>query len=328
MYEKLTDKTEQFIGNYQILQQEWKKERNAMVAAAAMIFVEQERTADPDRLELCSQIVKKDTGILSVYRGTVRPILLANMSLSQDPEGYLESVKKLVDSFSEKHIFDNSFAVPAAITLLECISPGYIDVYVRQAKEIFSLLREKYPNLTGKEDLPHSVMLAVADADPNLLLADAGACFEILKGFSGKDELQALCLTLSLSNMPPQEKCDKVLDIFRILKETGHEYGKSYEITSLGALMVLEKSAEELADRIGHADDLLVKVKGLGSMGLGTAGRRMIAASLVLETDVKCSVCAVSDRAAEVISSVNLSTAEMTMTKYLSSMATAFAVEP
>lgn len=328
MYEQLTAKTDQFIQNYQILQEEWKKERNAMVVAAAMVFAEQGKTADCDKLKACSQILNKNTGVLSVYRGAVRPILLANMSLCSDPAGYLESVKKLVDSFSEKRIFDNSFAVPAAITLLECIHPGYMEVYVRQAKEIYSLLREKYPNLTGKEDLPHSVMLAVADADPNQLLADAGECFRILKGFSGKDELQALCLTLSLSRMLPKEKCDKVLDVFRILKETGHEYGRSYELTSLGALMVLEKSAEELADRIGYADGLLVKVKGLGSMGLGTAGRRMIAASLVLETDVKCSVCAVSERAAEVISSVNLSTAEMTMTMHLSAMATAFAAAP
>ena len=87
---------------------------------------------------------------------------------------------------------------------------------------------------------------------------------------------------LSVSELPPAEKCGRVAAIFDCLREMKHRYSRGYALAPLGALAMLDLPPEEIAYEIAEVDTYLKGIRGCGNLLMGSDWRRMYSAMLVM----------------------------------------------
>lgn len=75
-----------------------------------------------------------------------------------------------------------------------------------------------------------------------------------------------------------------MIDIFDALKQQKRKYGTSYELASLGAIVSLDLSINDIVNEIIEVDDFLKEQKEFGAFGIGNTQRLMYAALLVMDT--------------------------------------------
>lgn len=145
-------------------------------------------------------------------------------------------------------------------------------------------MKESHKWLSSYEDIPFAAMLAVSDMNTDALLSDAEECFTLLKKRFPSNASQSLSHVLSLSNLSPEIKCTKIIEIFNGLKAARHSYGSNYELAALGTLADTDVTAAQLVEDIAQVDDYLKKQKGFGSLSIGSYSRRMYAALIVMNS--------------------------------------------
>ena len=101
--------------------------------------------------------------------------------------------------------------------------------------------------------------------------------------------VQSLSHVLTLCVGEAQQKCDRVSAIYDALVVKGLTYGKDYELASLGALVNIDMTPEEVADEIADAAEFLKKCKGFGDWSIGQKSRTMFAALMAAQAYAPCS---------------------------------------
>ncbi|MBO5302693.1 MAG: DUF4003 family protein [Lachnospiraceae bacterium] len=248
------------------------------------IFSTKGKKADVARVKECVEIIKKNTGVLSDFRGYVKMALASMMAMEEDAEGFLRQIMEVYDMLKVKHKFAAEYIVIAAASI--CNMDGYDrkEEIVAKTEEIYKKMKEDHPILTSYEDCAYAAMLAAADVDMENVKEEMESCYKLLeKDFFSKNAVQSLSQILALSTEDSAKKCDKVKAIYNGLKGQKKQFGVGMELSVLGGVALVEESAESLTALIAETDNLLETKKGFsGFFGAPKNQRLMCAALLVL----------------------------------------------
>ena len=158
---------------------------------------------------------------------------------------------------------------------------NFNDISAR-TKTIYKLMKQEHPFLTSSEDSVFAALLALSKLKDEEIVRETEACYQLLKGeFYSGNAMQSLSHVLALGEGTAEEKCRRVMDLYRGLKNRGYSYGKSYELATLGVLALPPVEMTSLINDIIDADDFLSNQKGYGFFGLGKRQRLMHAGMLV-----------------------------------------------
>ena len=292
MREEYREALQLFADNRDIIQRNHRLEMNYTLCSAALLFTGSMEYADTERMKLCGDILKSTEGIFSEFRQHLYLPLLAKMALQDDPALYLEELKETYDWLNQNSWLGSESVILAAMSVLDARGKDRIDETMSRAEELLRMMDEDHPLLTGKDDLPFAVLLALREKDTEELAAEIETCYGILKRyfmFHG-NEVQALCQVLALSEKPVAQKCDRVLELFDELKKNRETYGTGIELCALGLLADLPLSSGELVAEIREGEQYLKGRKGFGVLEIGKRGRLLFAvllAAVVFADEVK-----------------------------------------
>lgn len=285
MDKRIEEKCRLLIKNREIADGVFKWEIEYMSIAAAAVLTSIGEEVDASKIKACGEILKKKTGILSSFRGNSQAVVLAKMASSYDPEMYLDNVIKVYGILNNFHVIESDYKVLSAMSIVDHAEPADYDKYISRTAEIYKQMKKNHQILTGAEDIPFATMLALTDKDISFMIKDMEKSYELLKkNFFSKDPVQSLTHVLTLNDMQPEYKCERVMQIFETLKQAKHKYGTGYELATLGTLTVLDLTPIEIAQHIADVDNFLKSEKGFGNFVLGAENRRMLATLVVVST--------------------------------------------
>ncbi len=281
MKESLQALCDSFIENRDTIKSAFIWDNGYIYPVCAAIFTDKRQQADADRLKQCRDILKKNAGVFSNFRGNGQLAVITMMALDPDPEDLLQRALQIYDALKE-YFFASEYLTLVSMIIANMVEPVRYAEIAARTRHIYNLMREEHPFLTSGEDSVFAALLALSDLTDEQMVHATESCYRILKPqfFSG-NAVQALSHVLAMVEGDAEEKCGKTLELFRILKDRGHKYGTGYELATLGVLAMLPDDVAEIADEMIEIDQFLSKQKGYSIVGIGRKQRLMHAGMLV-----------------------------------------------
>ena len=251
---------------------------------AAAVFVDKRVTADRERLEMCGDILKENTGFFSNFRNYVKLPMISMMAVSSDPE---EKLKKALAVYEllKQHFFSSTYLPLASMTISDYIEPVHYEVVARRTRRIYDLMKQEHPFLTSGEDSVFAALLALSNASDEVIVQNTEECFDILKPqFFSSNAVQSLSHVLALCEGDTEMKCNRAMKLFYKLKDQGYKYGTGYELATLGVLAMLPADLDTIADDIVQVAEFLASQRGYGMLGM-TKRQRLMHAGLIVTSD-------------------------------------------
>ena len=281
MRESLRNICESFIENRDKIKEAFSWENSYIYPVCAAIFTDKGQKVDIRYMEECKGIFKENTGVFSNFRGIVKLPMISMMAVDTNPEEKLRRALRIYESLKE-HFFASSYLPVASMVIADMAEPQNFNDISAHTKAIYKLMKQEHPFLTSSEDSVFAALLALSELKDEEIVKETEACYQLLKGeFYSGNAVQSLSHVLALGEGTAEEKCRRVMDLYRGLKDRGYSYGKSYELATLGVLALLPVEMTSLINDIIDADDFLSNQKGYGFFGLGKRQRLMHAGMLV-----------------------------------------------
>ena len=246
-----------FIANRDIARQAFKWDSDAVHPLCANIFCARGMTMEMDRLEQCKEIIKNQTGILSNFRGSLRPALAAMLAIGERPE---EKMSRALENYRilKQDFWGSEYLALVAFLLTDIAPVSQAEEKAGRGKAIYQRMKKEHPFLTSSEDSVFAVMMAFSEKLDDALIEDMEACYQGLKQkFSIGDSVQTASHVLAMAPGTPEEKVDRVISLYEALRNAGVKYGRYYELATLAALAVMDVDLPKVTAEIQEVDELL-----------------------------------------------------------------------
>ena len=251
----------EFIANRDAVQKAFRWDNGAVYSLCANIFCACGRTADAERLKACRKIIEAQTGHFSKFRKKTRSILCCMLSLVDEPENRMALANDYYRMLKQE-FRDTEYLALCAFLLADLEEDGRMPERIARGKELFVRMDKEHPILTNDTDSVFALALAFSDRSDDELLADLEACYRALKtSFSGGDA-QTAAQILTVAAGAPEEKAQRVTDLYNALKAADVSYGRSSELAPLAALSLADVPIPVLVEEIREADEFLKGKKG------------------------------------------------------------------
>ena len=250
-----------YIANRDTVKKAFRFNDAAIWSVCASLFCACGHTADAERLKACRRVLKKHTRPFSKFRGKAQPFLSCMLAVGDSVE---ERMALANDYFRllKRNFKKSEYLVLASFLLTDLADQPLTEEKAARGKEIYRRMNKKHRLLTNKTDSVFAMLMAYSDKTDGELLEDMDACYDALKTkFSNGSGIQTAAQVLSVAAGTPEEKTQRVIDLFNALEEADVKYGKSDELAPLAALSLADASIDELAEEIKAADEFLAEQK-------------------------------------------------------------------
>jgi len=282
MRQELQERCKLFIENRDIIKSAFGWENTYIYPLCAGLFSSKGVKADANTMRNCRDLLKQKTGLFSNFRGISKMATITMLSLSVAPK---EQMERMLTVYSElKEVFRRSeYLTVAAATIADLAEPSEYAKIAQRTRLIYNRMKVAHPFLTSSEDSAFAALLALSGLNGDDLELEMERCYTILKpNFFSGNAVQSLSHVLALGEGSAEQKCKNAIDLFDYLKGHGYKYGKSYELSTLGALALIETDIVTLAQDIMEVDDFLKAQNGFGAFGIGAKQRLMYAGMLTM----------------------------------------------
>ena len=283
MNEQLLERCDLLVKNRASIRKGFFLEKDLMAVAAALIFTEEGREADIDKMKSSRKLLNKKTRLLSNLRDLVELIILSKMSLAEDSEKYLEDFLAVYNKIIKGKFLENDYMALASILILDHGLKDECDEIIARANEIYKRMNSDHPLLTASDDTSFIMFLAITRKNVDQILSDLQEGYAYVKSFKtnfGDDGAYELCEVLAVSYGDMTDKCDKAIKLYKALAKNGADYGSGYVVSSLGSLIDADIEPDKLAQEIVEAEQYLKKQKGFADGTMDKKTRVLYAALL------------------------------------------------
>ncbi len=278
MRETLQELCSRFIEARDVIKHTFKWDSSYIPPVCANLFCAKGALPDANRLLTCRDLINRNTGVFSSFRGHIRVPLACMLSMEDDPAGKFDRALDVYGQLRE-HFHGSDYLALAAFLLTDF---DCTDERIARGKRIYRLMKEEHPFLTSSADSIFAVMMAWSEQSDEELIADMEACYRLLKErFHDSDCVQTMTHVLAMEKGNPDAKCEKVFTLYDTILQQGGKYGKHHEMATLAALAMLNAAPDALARDMMDADAFLARQKGYGFWGIDRKTRLMHAAMIV-----------------------------------------------
>ena len=251
----------EYIANRDEIQKAFRWEKSAVQAACANIFCACGQTADKDRLLACRNLIRKETGLFSRFRGKTRPILACILALGENPQDRMSLAAGYYDLL-KNHFKKTDYLVLTSILLTDLAEKSLTEEKAARGKEIFLRMKKKHRFLTNDMDSVFAVLMAFSEKTDDELTADMEACYQALKTRFSSSAAQTVSQVLCTAAGAPEEKVQRVIDLYSALLEADVKYGNSGDLAPLAALSLADAPISVLTEEIKEVYLFLKTQKG------------------------------------------------------------------
>lgn len=263
---------------------------NFQKKCSALTVTLKNKKIDIDRINSAVNIIKENTSVFSNLRSTNK----LSTALEEDMKSSLNEIISIYDKLKGE-CFSSEYLVITSQIIFNSRDRINIDDSVKNTKSVYNHMKKNHRFLTGSEDTAPASIIAVTSSNFEETLNDIEECYKILKAkhISSRNNIQALSHILSLINLPPKDKCEKVIEMYSALKENKVPLD-DYYLPLLGIISFVTHNVKGFAEKVCEVSNELKSHKGFGAFSLQGRLRNMIAAALVsmeylddLDSDLK-----------------------------------------
>lgn len=286
MRDAVKRRCELLIQNRDTMNEAFKWGSSLLNLSAAYTITSKEKRADVETLKSCKDLIKERTGAFSNFRGNSNCMVTAMLTVSQNAERLLEDGLQVHEMLKEK-LRDSAYLPMAAMSVARLTEKERYEEIVDRTKEIYDRVKKEHPFLTSAEDCSFCTLLALSDKSVDELVTEAERCYRFLTEHTRhpKNSVQSLSHVLAFYDGTAEEKCEKVIELYEILKANGLKYGSGYELPMLGVLAMTNREYEVLAEELAEVSTWLSKQKGFGFWGYVTLKQRLMLAGMLLQEE-------------------------------------------
>ena len=271
-----------YIANRDTVGKAFRWDSDDLYSVCANVFCACGQTADIDRLKECREVIKKHTGFFSKFRSKkVRSILASTLSLVEKPDERM-ILANAYFNLLKRHFKGTEYLVLTAFLLADLADQALTEEMAVRGKQIYRRMNQKHRILTNKTDSVFAMLMAYSGKSQDELIGEVEACYQALrKHFSNGGASQTAAQVFSMADGTPEEKAQRLNDLYDALTEAGVKYGHSDELAPLAALSLSGVPIPTLVEEIKEADEYLKGQKGYGTKEEELKKRAMHAVMIV-----------------------------------------------
>ncbi len=270
-----------FVANLAAVKEAFRWDDSAVYPVCANIFCICGYEADAEQLKDRRKWMEGQTGYFSRFRGKIRPILCSMLAVTDKPEDRL-ALAEDYHSQLKQEFKDSDYLALAALLLAVSGGEDRIGERAARGRELFRRMDREHPMLTNQTDSVFALMLAATEKTDDALIDELEACYRALKTrFSSAGDAQSAAQVLAVADGSPEEKAQRVIDLYDALKEAEVAYGRSGELAPLAALSLTDIPIPTLVEEIKETDAFLAQQKGYGKKDMKPEERAVHAVMIV-----------------------------------------------
>ncbi|GAA0771474.1 DUF4003 domain-containing protein [Clostridium subterminale] len=248
----------------------------------SMLYTNEERILDANRIKEMRDYIKKNTSIFSSFKGTTLPIIATMLSLDESPERLFTKTQLLYDKMKQQNFRGSEYLTIAAMQVAKIKIESEHDRVINRMKEFYDKLRKVHPFLTSTDDYIYVAMVAMTDIDLDLAIRRVVTIENRLKPIlGGGNDMQALALVLLITDNDDDELCSKVLELYKCLKDKKYKLHYNGTMSTLGVLAMTSSNMYLIAEELVNGAEYLKDKKGFGAFSIGKVQRAMFSANFV-----------------------------------------------
>ena len=265
----LQDRLELFASNAQIVRRKFIWHHILTQRMVALIYSQEGRTIEHEKIRDCLNMIKKNTGVFSSFRGNMALCIAALLSLSENPQELLEETLNVYGLLKNVKFRASDFLVIAALEIAKQTTPDNYESVVDRARQFYDGMKAFSFFHTGHDDYIFSAMLGLSDLDVKDGVSRINQIYDRLKDeFWSKNSVQALAQILVLSGA--DDGIDRILVYRNALREQKIKLDKTYTLSSLGVLSLLPVEIDVVVRDMNDAKRYLRSQKGFSSFSVST----------------------------------------------------------
>ena len=264
MNNNLKERLDLFSANIQNMKKDFILQDTLIKRLAALLYAAENLPVDCDAIRECHELIKKNTGVFSSFRGNLAVCIATLLSLSDNRADQLSNTLEVYGIMKELKFRASDYLVVAAYQIAQAADKANYRLVVERAKAFYDGMKENHWFYTGKDDYVFAAMLGLADINVQTGLERMEQLHQRLKPeFSSGNGVQALTQVLVLGG-ESNETVIRLLNLNQLFREKNIRLDKEDTLSSLGVLSLIPVDASTIADDVLEAHDFLRSQKGFG----------------------------------------------------------------
>lgn len=281
MNDKLKTICEQFISDRDIVKSTFPWDSSYIIPLCAMSLGSRNVEVTADKLKACRKALEQHTSIFSNFRGNTKLPMVTILAGADDPLDKMQAAMAIYGEMREVFYGSEYLAYISAV-LTDMVTREESVAVAQRSKELYNRMKKEHPFLTSSEDSGYAVLLSFSEKSNDELIADMEQCYKLLKQhFHNSNPVQSVSHVLTLGKGSSEEKCERLVALFKGLEKAGLRYSTYYELAALASLSILDAEMNTLIEEIREVDEFLSEQKGYGLFTIDRTTRLMHAVVLV-----------------------------------------------
>ena len=266
----LNEKLNLFIENTNALRREFVWHSMMTKRLVALLYTQENMPVDINAIKNCHDLIKQNTGPFSTFRGNMTLCISSLLSLSENPHEMLNETLKVYDLLKKAKFSPSDYLVIAAFEIANQVEENKYDDIVKRTRAFFEGMRSNRIFTTGQDDYIFAAMLGLSDLDVNVTTDRIERVNTRLRvEFNDKNSVQALSQVLVLGGSD-ENILFCILKLRDALRAKKIRLDKSYTLTALGILTLLQADVESIVRDIDDVQTRLRTQKGFGAFSVST----------------------------------------------------------
>ena len=272
-------RTEQFIENRKRIERTFKMSTPQVHCLCALLLGLDDRDADLESIRRGKKILKRNTGIFSIFRGLGMAPAAIKIGEYDDGEQRLNFAKDNLRKLRTAGFAPTDYLGPAAFLMAKAHDRA--DTVAKDAREQYMEMRHAHRILTGGEDVMFAVLFAMYDADKDALFARADTAMDLLSGRFGRNNaVQMASFAIAFSDQPADALALKTERLYDAVRAAGEKNREMLDLPILAFLAGLDINETETAELIADLSARLKEIKGFSAVRIGRSQRLVYATAL------------------------------------------------
>lgn len=279
----LEEQCELFTRNRDKMKGNFIWENESIYPLCASLYTEKGLEVDVNKIKEGKDIIREATSLVSNFKGSIFIVLATKLALEENPREKFQRVKKLYEML-KSNFWGSQYLALTAFALEEQVAETEYEAVVKKTRRIYDKMKKEHPFLTSREDISFAALFAISEMSEDEAIQRIERGYNLLKDkFFSANAVQSLSHALAFGEEAEEVKCERLMTLFKRLKDNGCKYGTGIELATLGLLALITNDVEETVRDVLEVNRYLLNSRGFGAFGVGKVQRLMYSVLIVAQ---------------------------------------------
>ncbi|MBS6042569.1 MAG: DUF4003 family protein [Clostridium baratii] len=248
--------------------------------SAALSLTLENRLADIEKINLAIEIIKRNTSVISYFRGDNLLITAINIAYEENIEKSFKELLYIYNSLKEFFI-NSKYLFFASLIIFKTRNKVDVNSVIKKTRICYEYMNRNVI-LTNKSYIWIATIIATTSQNIKESVRECRECYRTLKtlGFNLSSDVRGVAYTLSLINYETDAKCYKVAKLYNSLDKNGVLVSGRF-LPILGMIAFITNNYDNFSKDSAVVCRELRKNKGFSGISLGTRYINAISVALV-----------------------------------------------